>query len=216
MKKNRYQEAHPEWFDDKGRPHPWVVRSLIDYNEDTGSIRWKERGIEWFVEGRRPASHQMALWNSVNSGKEIRDKEAGVLLCRIRCNQIASCFINGYYYSGGIAYKDGDYFNWSKANLLFGLASREKQIKMGVSSLISCGIKSKFLGVSFNNGRWSAHINKGGKRIYLGTFATQEMAARAYDKKALKIHGRGCFQNNPGRAKPLPDCAPEIVETDDF
>jgi hypothetical protein len=43
---------------------------------------------------------------------------------------------------------------------------------------------SGFYGVSANGKRWSAHISYGGKRHYLGTFATKQGAALKYDREA--------------------------------
>jgi hypothetical protein len=42
----------------------------------------------------------------------------------------------------------------------------------------------RFYGVSANNKRWHARIGYGGKQHHLGTFATKQEAALAYDRKA--------------------------------
>ena len=36
---------------------------------------------------------------------------------------------------------------------------------------------------------WMAQTKHNGKRIYLGKFATPELAARAYDRKMIELHG---------------------------
>ena len=57
-----------------------------------------------------------------------------------------------------------------------------------------------YRGVYFEKrgGRWRAQISVGGKNRYLGTFATPELAARAYDAAALPAFGRFARLNFPG------------------
>ena len=56
---------------------------------------------------------------------------------------------------------------------------------------------SAFRGVSWNGRRWFAQIVAPGVKEYLGTFETEEDAARAYDAAALRLKGAGCFLNFP-------------------
>lgn len=54
------------------------------------------------------------------------------------------------------------------------------------------GKTSKFKGVSRHQGKakpWQSKIRVGDKRIYLGTFATEQDAANAYRAASLKYHG---------------------------
>jgi hypothetical protein len=56
-------------------------------------------------------------------------------------------------------------------------------------------------GLNFKRGknakRWRAVVNYNKKVHYLGTFATAEEAARAYDAKALELHGEYAYLNFP-------------------
>ncbi|XP_066368535.1 putative AP2/ERF and B3 domain-containing protein Os01g0140700 [Miscanthus floridulus] len=50
------------------------------------------------------------------------------------------------------------------------------------------------------NGRWGAQIYERDARVWLGTFADEAAAARAYDVAALRFRGRGAAANFPGPA----------------
>jgi len=50
------------------------------------------------------------------------------------------------------------------------------------------------------NGRWGAQIYERHARVWLGTFADEAAAARAYDVAALRFRGRGGAVNFPGPA----------------
>lgn len=56
--------------------------------------------------------------------------------------------------------------------------------------------KHKYRGVMPNHENWMARIRKNGKPKYLGTFKTQEEAARAYNKAAYEIHGDNAALND--------------------
>lgn len=59
---------------------------------------------------------------------------------------------------------------------------------------------SGFKGVSLCGRRWKAQITAGGVHVHIGSFATPEEAARAYDAAALIHHGAFAHLNFPSAA----------------
>jgi hypothetical protein len=61
--------------------------------------------------------------------------------------------------------------------------------------------KSKYKGVFWykGSGKWSAGIQKNLISYHLGYFLTEEDAARAYDKAAIKLFGIGAYTNFPSK-----------------
>ncbi|KAL6626704.1 hypothetical protein ACP70R_030430 [Stipagrostis hirtigluma subsp. patula] len=57
------------------------------------------------------------------------------------------------------------------------------------------------------NGRWGAQIYERHARVWLGTFADEEAAARAYDVAALRYRGREAATNFPGAGASAPELA---------
>ncbi|MBN1505417.1 MAG: HNH endonuclease [Sedimentisphaerales bacterium] len=61
------------------------------------------------------------------------------------------------------------------------------------------GASSRFRGVNYNkdSGKWRARITFEGGRLYLGEFAEEVEAARAYDRKAAELFGELARLNFP-------------------
>jgi hypothetical protein len=69
----------------------------------------------------------------------------------------------------------------------------------GANTTARTGGTSRFKGVSWNkrSNRWTANIRKNRKSIYLGTFVSEEDAAKAYDAAARQLFGEFANGNFP-------------------
>lgn len=54
---------------------------------------------------------------------------------------------------------------------------------------------SKYKGVDFNKGKWRARLQYNKKPIYIGYYACEEDAAKAYDQKARELFGEFAAPN---------------------
>ncbi len=82
----------------------------------------------------------------------------------------------------------------------YGHDSNARKAKSG-QGLTRCGNKtSRFVGVSKDKSMWTARIKFNKKQIHLGNFETEEVAAQAYDKKAIELYGELAKLNFPANA----------------
>ena len=93
---------------------------------------------------------------------------------------------------------DGDTFNNKKDNLRL-CTQAENQQNRGPSKNNKSGFKGVFMCESHRNlsRPWQAKIYVRGEKHHLGFFSTSEEAAKAYDKKALELHGEFVKLNFP-------------------
>jgi len=87
-----------------------------------------------------------------------------------------------------------------------GLDNRRENLRLATRAQNSCNRRktksktsSRFIGVCFHkrHQRWYADIRHNGKKIWLGSFASEIDAARAHDKAVLEYHGEFARLNFP-------------------
>ena len=98
-------------------------------------------------------------------------------------------FITGWGYVDHI---DGNGLDNRRRNLRAATSSKN-QMNRGMDSDNTSGFK----GVHRIRLRWAAQIGADGRKIFLGSFATPQEAARAYDAAAVLHHGEFARLNFP-------------------
>lgn len=79
---------------------------------------------------------------------------------------------------------DHDTLNNQKSNLR-NCTRQQNQLNKN----LYCHSKNKYKGMTYHTGAYTVSVNYQNKRYYLGRFKDEIEAAKAYDKKALELHG---------------------------
>lgn len=154
------------------------LRSLLHYDRKTGKFRWRVN------KSQKRAGDIAGCLN----------KKTGYWLVRIDrqlylAHVMAWLYVKGKWPPDEIDHKDriGSHNQW--ANLRLGSSAKNK---MNATTRSDNQLGRK--GVSGNYGHWlrkpyRARIQKDGKQILIGRFATPEEAAAAYAAKAIEMFG---------------------------
>lgn len=105
---------------------------------------------------------------------------------KYRAHRLAVLYVTGAMPLEEIDHRDGDRSNNCLANLRPASREQNMQNRHGAQKNNKTGV----LGVSRGRGRkrWLAQIGDRGKTVYLGTYATQEMASAAYLEAKRAAH----------------------------
>lgn len=136
-----------------------TLRALLRLNPETGTLYWRERGVEWFRDGKQTATHASRRWNSRNSGREVPASPANgylrvcVLKTLMRYHRVVFAMHHGRWPAAHVDHKDGNSLNNRPANLREATNqenSRNSRPRRGTSP---------FKGVSWSTSRerWVAH-----------------------------------------------------------
>ena len=151
-----------------------LIRQLFDYDPETGYIT-------------RKISYGRAIQGQIfNDATNI-----SVLGVHLRANRLAWALHNGSWPPEGywVDHANGIKADNRIANLRLATPTQNQQNKAGSGQYPK--------GVTWRNRKskpWQAKIRVNGERIHLGSFATMEKAAEAYQQAALEHHGEfACY-----------------------
>jgi hypothetical protein len=170
-----------------------VLRRLLDYDPETGTLTWRVRAAaEFNRSARRTREHACANWNSRFAGKPAGTLSADGyvyvrLLGRIAlAHRAIFAIVTGAWPTKEIDHRDRDRSNNRWENLRPANSSQNKWNAPAQRNNTS-GVK----GVSLcrKSGKWRASIARGGRQKHLGFFARKEDAAAAYDAAAKQMFG---------------------------
>lgn len=152
------------------------LRSLLDYDPETGKFTWRVRTSNRVDVGR---------------GAGCREARDGYIYIRLddtlyKAHRLAWLYVHGEWPIGAL-----DHINGIPGD------NRIVNLRAASPSQNSCNQRrqsnnsSGFKGVSWykRDGKWKAHITYRGKGFHLGYFDTAEEAYAAYCAKAKELHG---------------------------
>lgn len=157
------------------------IKEYLMYDPDSGIFRWSQQ-----TSSRAPIGSL--------AGTAFGRGDIGIRFGRrrYRAHQLAWLFVYGQWPSAAIDHKDGDFTNNRIENLRLCTQSQNLGNRRGHSR------KGYFKGVTLRrSGRYEAAICLDYRQIYLGTYATAEEAARAYDAAAVEHFGEFARLNFP-------------------
>lgn len=180
-----------------------TLREALKYEPETGLFTWRERPVHHFKNDTRwSASQAQKRWNTRYAGNQAflqENKVSGYLTGvidgqRLLAHRVAWAISVGSPPLSTIDHRNGARHDNRLCNLRE--ATRSEQSRNCSASKSGT---SSFLGVSYRSERrmWRAVIFVDGKQNYLGSFADEIDAARAYDAAAALHYGNFARLNFP-------------------
>lgn len=168
---------------------PKYIRSLLDYNQETGDFVWRERQIRDGYDFSRIDKG----WNTRFAGKPVAKvfRSKGDLQIGLHCHNYAAHRIAWVMVYGEWPAKDIDHINGNPAD------NRIANLRLATDSENLCNQKKRIdntsgvKGVSWSKKeeKWYAYINKNKKMIGLGRFHSFEDAVAARRAAEKQYHG---------------------------
>ena len=168
------------------------VRSILDYDHETGKLTWRARPIEMFCDGRHPAGDKCSAWNARFAGKEAGSrKTSGYIMVGVDglltpAHRLAWLWMTGAWPKDQI-----DHINLDKYDNRFTNLRESDQCENMSNRNAPSHNTSGYKGVSWHKymGMWVARIQTRRKPVVLGYFSSKIEAAAEYQRAAAELHG---------------------------
>lgn len=161
----------------KSNLSPEYVRGLFSYDGETGYLHWNKDMSTRAKKGMVSGCVERSGYRTV--------RIEGV---SYQSHRLVWLHVNGIWPDGFIDHMDGDRGNNKIENLRDATRSMNSQ---NIHAALKNNKTSGLLGVSTQREKWKAQIYFDGKKRYLGTFFTPELAHEAY-LNAKRLHHNGC------------------------
>lgn len=186
---------------DKPIPTPEELRQLLTYDPEIGKLFWKERGPEWFADGKHSAVRSAATWNARYAGTEAFTtadrfgyRQGAIFGRTFRGHRVIWAIAHGHWPALDVDHINGDTSDNRLSNLRES-TKMENSYNRGCPANNTSGFKGVFW--HRKRARWGAKIQHRGRRLDLGLFVKETDAAKAYDAAARKHHGEFARVNFP-------------------
>lgn len=181
-----------------------VVRQLLDYDPETGILRWRARRLVWFSAGAQSAEHSCNIWNGRFAGKRagsiaVRgNRTISINHTRYAEHRIVWLYMTGEFPAATIDHvnldaTDNRWNNLREATIAEngankrGKPNRRHRLPKGVHPYWT---RHGCKGVPFvHPTKFRVSISVANKQIHLGLFCSVAEAKRAYDIGAKTYHG---------------------------
>ena len=179
-----------------------IVKTLFEYDKDSGKIFWKERDLSLFK-----TVSSWKQWNKRYSGKEagFKNKQGYITIRIFKTKLYMAHRLIWLYCYGKLPDKFIDHINGNPSDNRIKNLREASYADNSRNRHMSNG-KIPFKGVALSDPRclkkYRGYVFLNNKQIHLGTFDTPEEAHAAYCKAAKELHGEFW---NPGEYHIDPD-----------
>lgn len=179
-----------------------ILRQLLEYDPETGTLRYRERTDFRFAPtptGKFSQANQLAQWNGRFAGKVAssgRRAGNGYLVTKLLGEQYKTHRLIWLMHYGAEPTGQIDHINGDRADNRIANLRDVEYIDNAHNRALPRNNTSGFHGVKREKNRWVAVIRVGGRQVRLGTWMTKEEAVAAR-KAAERLLG---YHPNHGRA----------------